>query len=109
MRIGSLVIAKAADTSVEKGRGIAGIMLETPAADIEFAHGHFVVKGTDRSVGLFKVAAAAFGNSIPAELRGPLTRIADETIPNCGRAVGVRSNVTGLPISRPPALPTHRG
>jgi aerobic carbon-monoxide dehydrogenase large subunit len=81
MRLGSWVIAKAADTIAEKGRRIAGAMLEAAEADIEFAHGRLVVKGTDRSVGLFEAAAAAFGDGIPAELRGPLTGIADETMP----------------------------
>jgi carbon-monoxide dehydrogenase large subunit len=81
MRLGSWVIAKAADTIVEKGRRIAGAMLEAAEADIEFAHRHFVVKGTDRKVGLFEVAAAAFGDGIPAELRGPLSGISDETMP----------------------------
>jgi carbon-monoxide dehydrogenase large subunit len=81
MRLGSWVIAKAADTIVERGRRIAGAMLEAAEADIEFAHGHFVVKGTDRSIGLFDVAAGAFTDGIPAELRGPLTGISDETMP----------------------------
>jgi len=56
------------------------MMLEAAEADIEFAHGRFVVKRTDRTVGLFEVAAAAFGDGIPAELRGPVTGISDETI-----------------------------
>jgi aerobic carbon-monoxide dehydrogenase large subunit len=81
MRLGSWVIAKAADTIVEKGRRIAGVMLEAAEADIEFAHGRFVVKGTDRSVGLFEIAAAALGDGIPTELREPLTAISDETMP----------------------------
>jgi aerobic carbon-monoxide dehydrogenase large subunit len=81
MRLGSWVIAKAADAIVEKGRQIAGAMLEAAEADIEFARGRFVVKGTDSSIGLFEVAAAAFGDGIPPELRGPLTEITDETMP----------------------------
>jgi hypothetical protein len=81
MRLGSWAVAKAADAIVEKGRRIAGAMLEAAEADIEFAHGRFFVKGTDRSVGLFEVAAAAFGDGIPAELRGRLTGISDETMP----------------------------
>ena len=81
MRLGSWVIAKAADTIVERGRRIASAMLETAEADIEFAHGHFVVKGTDRSIGLFDVAAGASTDGIPVELRGPLTGISDETMP----------------------------
>jgi aerobic carbon-monoxide dehydrogenase large subunit len=81
MRLGSWVVAKAADTIVEKGRQIAGAMLEAAEADIEFAHGQFLVKGTDRGVGLFEVAAAALGDGVPLELRGSLTGITDETMP----------------------------
>jgi aerobic carbon-monoxide dehydrogenase large subunit len=81
MRLGSWVIAKAADIIVERGRRIAAAMLEAAEVDIEFAYGRFVVKGTDRSIGLFEVAGAAFGDGIPAELRGPLSGISDETMP----------------------------
>ena len=52
-------IALAADKVVEKGRAIAGQMLEAAAADIEFADGVFSVAGTDRRVSLAEVAAEA--------------------------------------------------
>ncbi|MBO0735968.1 MAG: xanthine dehydrogenase family protein molybdopterin-binding subunit [Alphaproteobacteria bacterium] len=80
MRLGSWVIAKAADMIVDKGRRIAGAMLEAADEDIEFAWQRFVIKGTDRGVGLFEVAAAALGDGIPSDLRGPLTGISDETM-----------------------------
>jgi carbon-monoxide dehydrogenase large subunit len=80
MRLGSWVIAKAADAIVDKGRWIAGAMLEAAEEDIEFARQRFVIKGTDRGVGLFEVAAAALGDDIPRELRGPLMGISDETM-----------------------------
>jgi aerobic carbon-monoxide dehydrogenase large subunit len=80
MRLGSWVIAKAADEIVEKGRRIAGIMLEAAEEDIEFAQPRFVVKGTDRGVGLFEVAAAALGDGVPEDLRGPLMAVSDETM-----------------------------
>jgi carbon-monoxide dehydrogenase large subunit len=80
MRLGSWVIAKAADTIVDKGRRIAGAMLEAAEEDIEFAEQRFVIKGTDRGVGLFEVAAAALGDGIPKDLRGPLMGISDETM-----------------------------
>jgi aerobic carbon-monoxide dehydrogenase large subunit len=81
MRLGSWVIAKAADAIVAKGRRIAGAMLEAAEEDIEFARQRFLVKGTDRSVGLFEVAAAALSDDMPADLRGPLTAVCDETMP----------------------------
>jgi carbon-monoxide dehydrogenase large subunit len=80
MRLGSWVIAKAADAIVDKGRRIAGAMLEAAEEDIEFARQRFMIKGTDRGVGLFEVAAAALGDGIPNDLQGPLTGISDETM-----------------------------
>jgi len=80
MRLGSWVIAKAADAIVDKGRRIAGAILEAAEADIEFAQQRFVIKGTDRGVGLFEVAAAALGDGVPSDLRGPLAGISDETM-----------------------------
>jgi carbon-monoxide dehydrogenase large subunit len=80
MRLGSWVIAEAADAIVDKGRRIAGAMLEAAEQDIEFAHQRFVIKGTDRGAGLFEVAAAALGDRIPSDLRGPLMGISDETM-----------------------------
>jgi aerobic carbon-monoxide dehydrogenase large subunit len=80
MRLGSWVTAIAADQIVEKGHRIAAAMLEVSEADVEFAGPRFVVKGTDRSVGLFEAAAAALGDAIAPELRGPLTGVADQVM-----------------------------
>ena len=59
MRLGAVVMAKASDQIVEKGRRIAASLLEAAEPDIEFARRRFTVKGTDRSVDLFEAAAAA--------------------------------------------------
>ncbi|MGC2415484.1 MAG: xanthine dehydrogenase family protein molybdopterin-binding subunit [Stellaceae bacterium] len=80
MRLGAWVMAKAADEVVEKGRRIAAAMLEVAADDVEFARQRFLVKGTDRSVGLFEAAAAALGDGVPPELRGPLRGICDQVM-----------------------------
>jgi carbon-monoxide dehydrogenase large subunit len=73
MRMAGIVMGKAADVVIERGRRIAADLLEAAADDIEFAAGRFAVKGTDRSVGIFEVARAAEENDhLPAELRGPL-------------------------------------
>src|SRR5216683_1068897 len=40
----------------------------------------FVVKGTDRSIGLFEVAAAALGDAVAPEMRGKLTGVADQVM-----------------------------
>jgi aerobic carbon-monoxide dehydrogenase large subunit len=81
MRLGGVVLAKAADLVVEKGRHIAAWLLEAAAADIEFSERRrFTVKGTDRSVDLFAVAGAALRADAPAALRGPLEASCDETV-----------------------------
>jgi carbon-monoxide dehydrogenase large subunit len=70
MRMAAVVMARASDEIVEKGTRIASGLLEAAAGDIEFRRGRFGVKGTDRSVGLFEVAAVA-----------PLAGAHDETTP----------------------------
>ena len=80
MRLGSWVTAKAADEVVEKGRRIAAALLEVADLDVEFSRGRFVVRGTDRSVGLFETAAAALDGDVPADLRGPLIGISDQVM-----------------------------
>jgi hypothetical protein len=65
---------------VEKGRKIAAAMMEVAEADVEFARQRFLVKGTDRSIGLFEAAAAAVGNGLPSDLREPLVGICDQVM-----------------------------
>ena len=80
MRLGAVVMAKAADQIVEKGRRLTARLLEAAEADIELAEGRFRVKGTDRSVDLFEAAAAALRPDAPDAVRGPLAGIGDETM-----------------------------
>jgi carbon-monoxide dehydrogenase large subunit len=70
LRLAAIVMAKASDQIVEKGRRIAARLLEAAEADIEFEGPRFRVKGTDRSVDLFEAARAA-----------PLDGLSDETMP----------------------------
>jgi carbon-monoxide dehydrogenase large subunit len=81
MRLGAVVMAKACDQIVARGAQIAGWLLEAAAADIELVDGRFTVKGTDRSVDLFAVAAATARPDVPEALRGPLAGVGDETMP----------------------------
>ena len=57
---------------IEKGRLIAGHLLEAPAADVEFevgeAGGAFVIAGTDRRVSIVDVARAAHSAGLPPEI-----------------------------------------
>jgi carbon-monoxide dehydrogenase large subunit len=81
MRLGSIVIKKSSDDIIAKGLRIAEHLLETAAADIEFKHGRFAVKGTNHAVGLFEVARAALErNDLPEDLRGPLAAACDQTV-----------------------------
>jgi aerobic carbon-monoxide dehydrogenase large subunit len=57
--VGGAAAAQAAENSIEKGRNVAAEMLEAAVADMEFGDGAFTVAGTDRTVSLFDVAAAA--------------------------------------------------
>jgi carbon-monoxide dehydrogenase large subunit len=69
LRLAAVVMAKASDQIVEKGTRLAAGLLEAAEADIEFAAPRFRVKGTDRSVDLYEVAAA-----------GPLEGLSDEIL-----------------------------
>ncbi|MGH7323931.1 MAG: xanthine dehydrogenase family protein molybdopterin-binding subunit [Candidatus Rokuibacteriota bacterium] len=80
MRLGAAVMARASDQVVDKGKRTAAWLLEAADADIDFARRHFTVKGTDRSVELFAVAAAALRDDVPEPLRGPLVGASDETM-----------------------------
>ena len=56
---GGAAMADAAKKVIEKGRAVAAEVLEAAAADIAYAEGQFTIRGTDRRVGLFEVAAQA--------------------------------------------------
>jgi carbon-monoxide dehydrogenase large subunit len=81
MRFASIVIGKATDDIIAKASQIAAHLLDAGNREIEFAGGRFSVSGSERSIGLFEVAAAAQnGKAIPDNLRGPLSAECDETI-----------------------------
>jgi carbon-monoxide dehydrogenase large subunit len=80
MRLGAVVMAKASDEIVDKGRRLAAWLLEAAEADVEFARGRFAVKGTDRGVGVFEAASAAMRSDAPEALRGPLAGASEETM-----------------------------
>ncbi len=89
MRLAGIVMGNASDMIIEKGKKIAAHMLETAEDDIAFAAGRFIVKGTDRSVGIYEAAAAAAdGKAVPEDLRGPLDATSDETIKQLGFPYG---------------------
>jgi carbon-monoxide dehydrogenase large subunit len=58
--VGGAAFLGAAEKIIEKGKLIAGHLLEASALDIEFKDGRFTVAGTDRSIDLVEVAKASF-------------------------------------------------
>ncbi len=81
LRLASIVMLNASRDIIAKGLQIASHVLEAAPADLEFADGRFRVKGTDRSLAIFQVAAEALRrNDLPDELRGPLAAESDETV-----------------------------
>ena len=81
LRLGSIVMHTASFEIIEKATRIASHVLEADRSDLVFSEGRFTVAGTDRSIGLFEVAAAALTrNDLPEELTGELDAISDKTI-----------------------------
>src|SRR5215468_1134029 len=56
MHTGTALVEASAKV-IEQGKQIASHVLEASAADIEFAHGRFVIAGTDRAIGIMDLAA----------------------------------------------------
>jgi carbon-monoxide dehydrogenase large subunit len=79
MRQAGVIIAAACDRIVERGTRIAAALLEAATDDLVFGDRRFTVRGTDRSVDLFAVAAAAARGDVPPELAGPLVGESDRT------------------------------
>ena len=65
MRIGGGAVVQGTHAVVEQGRQLAADLLEAAAADIAFEAGTYVIRGTDRRLGLFEVAAAAEARGQP--------------------------------------------
>jgi len=81
MRLAGIVIGNASDALIAKAKRIAAHVLEAAEHDVEFSRGNFLVKGTDRSIGIFDVAREALGRSdLADELAGPLAAESDETV-----------------------------
>ncbi len=69
----STAAVEASAKVIEKGKQIAGHMLEAAASDIEFSNGRFVISGTDRSIGLLEIAerlrkGVSLPEGVPASL-----------------------------------------
>ena len=65
---GGNALRVAADKVIEKGRLIAGHLMEVAADDIVFEAGSFTVAGTDRSIGIGEIASISFRPVLPPQL-----------------------------------------
>ncbi len=67
--VASQAFLEAGDILIEQGKQIAAHVLEAAAVDIEFAHGRFVIAGTDRGVGILELADRLRGGlKLPPEV-----------------------------------------
>lgn len=87
MLAGGSALKIAADAVIAKAKRLAGWMLETAEADIEFVAGNFSVKGTDRRVSFDDVVRKSYqGVGLPAEfgigLDGAASHPGPNTYPN---------------------------
>jgi carbon-monoxide dehydrogenase large subunit len=73
MRMAGTVIIMAADKLIEKGRKLAGHVMETCTSDIEFSDGLFNVKGTDLHINWFELAEKSENIELPEDLQGGLS------------------------------------
>ncbi len=60
LAVGGSAIVKALDKVIAKGKKIAAHLLEAGEGDIEFEHGKFAVKGTDRAKTFGEIALTAY-------------------------------------------------
>ena len=89
MRFAGIVIGKAADAIIAKGKRIAAHLLEAAEHDIAFVDGAFTIAGTDRRIALIEIAAAALSRAdLPDDLRGALKAECDETMRVCAFPFG---------------------
>jgi carbon-monoxide dehydrogenase large subunit len=57
LQVGGAAVLAGANAAIDAGRKLAAGALEAAEADIEFRGGRFTIAGTDRSIGLFELAA----------------------------------------------------
>jgi aerobic carbon-monoxide dehydrogenase large subunit len=89
MRFAGIVIGKAADAIIAKGKRIAAHLLEAGEHDIAFADGAFTITGTDRRIALIEIAGAAQSRAdLPDDLHGALKAECDETVRVCAFPFG---------------------
>ena len=72
MRLAGHLFRQTTNEIIAKGKKIAAFTLEASVNDILFVDGNFEIEGTDRSLNIFDVSAAAISGNLPENLAGPL-------------------------------------
>jgi aerobic carbon-monoxide dehydrogenase large subunit len=88
MRLAGIVMGKATDGVIRRGRQIAAHLFETDDCNVEFADGRFTSRVSNRVLELGELAAAAAAGSVPDALAGPLRAACDETFTTGGFPYG---------------------
>jgi aerobic carbon-monoxide dehydrogenase large subunit len=79
MRLASLIMWKATQEIIARGKRVAALLLQSKPEAIAFTDGRFTVGGTDQAIDLFEVSAAMLRrNDLPEDLRGQLAATCDE-------------------------------
>jgi aerobic carbon-monoxide dehydrogenase large subunit len=81
MRLAGLLFQQTSDEIIDRAGAIAAFLLEAAREDLVFDHEGFTIGGTDRSLSLFDIAAAAVSNDLPEDMRGPLRAVAEISTP----------------------------
>jgi carbon-monoxide dehydrogenase large subunit len=81
MRLASLVMWKATQEIIARGRRAAALLLQSQPDTIAFDRGRFEIQATGQGIGLFEVATAMLDRpDLPEEVRGPLAAVCDEVV-----------------------------
>jgi aerobic carbon-monoxide dehydrogenase large subunit len=81
MRLASLIMWKATQEIVARGKRVAALLLQAQPEAIAFDAGRFAIGGTGQGIGVFEVAAAMLDRAdLPEDLRGPLAAVCDEVV-----------------------------
>ncbi len=89
MRLASLIMWKATQQIIARGKRVAALLLQSKPEAIDFHSGRFTIAGADQGIGLFEVAAAMLQRAdLPDDLRGPLAAVCDEVVPEASFPFG---------------------
>jgi carbon-monoxide dehydrogenase large subunit len=81
MRLASLIMWKATQEIVARGRRAAALLMQTQPEAVDFDAGQFSIGGTGQGISVFDVAAAMLDRAdLPEDLRGPLAAVCDEVV-----------------------------